>query len=232
MLAMAPVTRQARSRVTQGKGLDNMKALLATVALGGSLVAGPVFGQTPAATPKPTTPAAPAVTQPASPQPPRPFPEGAKVAWVDVQYIASESTEGKAARTRIQALQQTKTNDLQTKQKALEAVQQKLQAGGSVMSEAARDTATKEVERLTRDFQRAQQDAQEEIQTLTRDLQDEFQKKLLPLIGEVGAAKGLHMVFSGYDSGLLWADPGLNITQDVIKRLDTGGTAPAAAPKK
>lgn len=209
-----------------------MKALLATVALGGSLVAGPVFGQTPA-TSKPATPAAPAVTQPASPQPPRPFPEGAKVAWVDVQYIASESSEGKAARTRIQALQQTRTNDLQTKQKALEAAQQKLQSGGSVMSDSARDTATKEVERLNRDFQRAQQDAQEEIQTLTRDLQDEFQKKLLPLIGEVGAAKGLHMVFSGYDSGLLWADPGLNITQDVIKRLDAAAAAaPAAAPKK
>jgi outer membrane protein len=206
-----------------------MKALLATVALGVTLVAGPVFAQAPAGQTKPATPPAapPAVSQPASQaQPPKPFPEGAKMAWVDVQYIASESTEGKAARTRIQALQQTKTTDLQGKQKALEAAQQKLNAGGSVMSDSARDAATKEVERLNRDFQRSQQDAQEEIQSLTRDLQDEFQKKLLPLIGEVAAAKGLHMVFSGYDSGLLWADPGLNITQDVIKRLDTGGLAP------
>lgn len=212
-----------------------MKALLATMALGGSLMAGPVFAQAPAgqAAPKPAAPATPAVQQPAAAtaQPPRPFPEGAKVAWVDVQAIASESSEGKAARVKIQALQTQKTTELQTKQKALEAAQAKLQSGGSVMSDAARDTATKEVERLNRDFQRAQQDAQEEIQTLTRDLQDEFQKKLLPLIGEVAAAKGLHMVFSGYDSGLLWADPGLNITSEVIKRLDTGATA-SATPKK
>jgi outer membrane protein len=209
-----------------------MKALLVTVALGGTLMAGPVFAQASAgqAAPKPATPA---VQQPAAAtaQPPRPFPEGAKMAWVDVQSIASESSEGKAARVKIQALQTQRTTELQAKQKALEAAQAKLQSGGSVMSDSARDSATKDVEKLNRDFQRAQQDAQEEIQALTRDLQDEFQKKLLPLIGEVAAAKGLHMVFSGYDSGLLWADPGLNITAEVIKRLDTGATA-SAAPKK
>ena len=30
------------------------------------------------------------------------------------------------------------------------------------------------------------------------------------------------MVFSSIDSGVVWADPGLDITTDVIKKLDAG----------
>jgi Skp family chaperone for outer membrane proteins len=213
-----------------------MKAWLVTVALGSVLVAGSVSAQTatkPA--PKPTTPQTPAPTTPAAPaataQPPKPFPEGAKIAYVDVQQIASESSEGKAARTRIDDLSTKKTQELQAKQKAISDAQQKLSSGGSVMNDAARDQLEKEIERLQKDYQRAQQDAQEEVQSLTRDLQTEFQRKLLPLIGQVAAEKGLQMVFSAGDSGLVWADTGLNITPDVIKRLD-GGAGTGAAPKK
>jgi Skp family chaperone for outer membrane proteins len=228
------------------KGRDNMKAWFVTVAIGGLLVAGTVTAQTatkPAQTaPKPATPtqtqparpATPAPTAPAtSTQPPRPFPEGAKIAYVDVQQIASESTEGKAARQKIDELSNKKTQELQAKQKQITDTQAKLNAGSTVMSDAARDQAEKDLERLQRDYQRAQQDAQEEVQSLTRDLQNDFQRKLLPLIGQVAAEKGLHMVFSAADSGLVWADTGLNITPDVIKRLNAGaGAAPATAPKQ
>ena len=51
--------------------------------------------------PTPTAPAPPATQQkpatPPAPQPPRPFPEGSKFAFVDIQVIASNSAEGKAA---------------------------------------------------------------------------------------------------------------------------------------
>jgi Skp family chaperone for outer membrane proteins len=225
--------RHDKSERVNEREATHMKAWLVTVALGGVLVAGSVSAQTatkPA--PKPTTPQ----TQPAAPaasaQPPKPFPEGAKIAYVDVQQIASESTEGRAARAKIDEASTKKTQELQEKQKAIAAAQQKLNTGGTVMSDSARDQAEKDIERLQRDYQRAQQDAQEEIQTLTRDLQTEFQRKLLPLIGAVAAEKGLQMVFSAGDSGLVWADTGLNITPDVIKRLDTSGGTAAAAPKK
>ena len=208
------------SELPKGKGFENMKALLVMVGLGGVLVAGTANAQTAGQKPATPPPAAPAA---AAPQPPRPFPEGAKVAYVDVQAVASNSTEGKAARTKIDALQTKKLAELQDKQKGLQAAQQKLQTGGSVMNDSARDAAEKEIERLNRDLQRAQQDAQDELGVLQRDLQMEFQRRLLPLIAKVAAEKGVHMVFSYGDSGLLWAEPALDLTGDVIKRIDSGG---------
>ena len=83
------------------RNLSTMRSSLVIVAIGIALMAGPVnAGQTPAA-PKPTPPAgAPAAQTPpaaapaAAPAPPRPFPEGAKIAYVNVQRIATESSEG------------------------------------------------------------------------------------------------------------------------------------------
>jgi outer membrane protein len=218
--------------MSERKGRDNMKAWFLTAAMSGLLTASTVSAQTtPKPAPKPATPTqtAPATPAPAA-QPPQPFPEGAKVAYVDVQQIASESSEGKSARQKIEDLSTKKTQELQTKQKAIQDLQQKLQTGGSVMSDAARDQAEKDIERQNKELQRLQQDAQEEVQALTRDLQNEFQRKLLPLIGQVAAEKGLQMVFSAADSGIVWANPGLNITPDVVKRLNAPGAA--TAPKE
>jgi outer membrane protein len=215
-----------------------MKSSLVIVAFGLILLAGPGYAQTPpskpAATPAAQPPAAPAPQQPApAAQPPRPFPEGAKVALVNVQRIAQESAEGKGFTAKINALREKKEKELADKNTQLDAARKKLEASSSVLSEAARGAQQKEVERLQVDLQRMSQDAQAEVEELQRELQVDFQRKLLPVVEEVRAAKGLHLVLSMLDSGILAADMGLDITPDVIKKLDSmPAPAPAAPTKK
>ncbi len=209
--------------------LQKMMLAIAVVAL----AAGSAWAQTP------TTPAAPATQKPAEqppaptpPQPaaPRPFPEGAKVAYIDLQYIASNSVEGKAATARIQEYAKKKTAELEGKQKALEAARQKLLQGGTVLSDSARSQMEKEIDKMARELQYAQQEAQSEQQTLTQELQNDFQTRLNPIIDQVANEKGLHLVLSIADSGAVWVNTGLNISAEVMKRLDTA--KPAAAPVK
>src|SRR5687767_12681903 len=126
-----------------------LKTMIVIAALGIVLAAGPAFaqakppagGQTPATTPAAPQPAAPTAQQPAAPaaQPPapRPFPEGAKIAYIDLQFIASNSVEGKLATTKIQEFAKKKTAELEGKQKALEAARTKLLQGGTVLSDSA-----------------------------------------------------------------------------------------------
>ncbi len=203
-------------------------AVLGTITM---LAVAPVFAQTPAApagakpAPQAPPPAAPA-TQPApAPVPPRPFPEGAKIAFVVLQRIANESADGKTATTRIQALQQKKAAELTDKNKQLQTAQQRLEKEASVLSANAAGELQKQVEKLTVEIQRFTQDAQAEVQELQQQLQQEFQVRLEPVLQEIGREKGLHFIFNGPDAGLVWADNALDISADVIKKLDAAKPA-------
>lgn len=201
-----------------------MKSVFVLVVLSSALVAGPVLAQAPPA-PAPATPAA----AQASPVPPRPFPEGAKVAYVDLNQVASQSREGQAAGQKIKEYQGKIQSDLDGRQKALITAQQKLEQGGALLSESARAQQSKEIERMQVDLQRATQDANQDVGEFTQELQLEFQQKLLPVIARVASAKGLHFIFSLADSGVVYVDPGLNVTADVVTALDAGTTTPPPA---
>jgi Skp family chaperone for outer membrane proteins len=198
------------------------------------LSAAPTYAQNPpAAAQKPTPTPAPAAQAPAptpAPQPPAPFPQGAKVAFVNFQRVVAESNEGKASTARVNALIQKKQTEGQDKAKKLQADQQKLQTQGSVMSDAARTQLEKDVEREQVEGQRFQQDAQAEVQELQNELEAEFIKKITPILGQVAGDHGLQMLFNAQQAGFAWVDPGLDLTNDVIKKLD--GSAPkTGAPK-
>jgi len=207
-----------------------MRVFLGAAALCLMLSGAPTFAQAPAA-PQP----APAAQAPAPPVQ-RPFPTGTKYAFVNIQRIAAESAAGKTLAGKVQALNQQKVNELNEKNKALQASQQKLEAGASVLSATAAAQLQKDIERQQIDIQRFTEDAQQEVTNLQTQLQDEFQVRLTPIIQEVANDRGLHLLFSVVDSGLVWADPALDITTEVIQKFDAagGGTAPkpaAAAPK-
>src|SRR5918993_896341 len=91
------------------RNLSTMRSSLVIVAIGIALMAGPVN-----AAQAPATQTPPAATQPAAAPatPPRPFPEGAKIAYVNVQRIATESAEGQAATKRLTSLREEKEKDL------------------------------------------------------------------------------------------------------------------------
>ena len=196
-------------------------AIAASLAL--VLSAAPTFAQTPPA--QPPAQAAP----PPAPQPPAPFPAGAKIAFVDFQRIAQESAEGKSSAQKINALIQKKQTEGSEKAKKLQTDQAKLQQTGSVMSDAARTQLEKDIERQQVEGQRFQQDAQAEINELQTELNNEFQKKLLPVLQTVAQEKGLQLLLSRGDAGIIWGEPGLDLSSDVIKKLD--GAKPAGTPK-
>ncbi|MEQ1574428.1 MAG: OmpH family outer membrane protein [Vicinamibacterales bacterium] len=220
-----------------------MKGLAVAAALSTALSVAPMFVAVPhaaapaAAAPQAAAPAPAPRPEPAQglPTPPAPapvlavFPEGAKYAFVNIQRIANESNEGKVATTRVNALVTKKQAEGTQKATQLQAAQQKLEAGGSVLSDNARATLQKDIDRMTLDVQRFNEDAQQEVQALQNELQTEFQNRLTPIIQAVARERALHAIFSMADSGLVWGDPGLDITADVIRKFDAAAPVPAVA---
>jgi len=177
----------------------------------------------PAPAPAPATPAAPVVPQPR-------FQEGLKYAYVNVQVVAASSAKDTVAAEKIKVLQEQKTRELQEKNKALQSAQQKLEQGGSVLSDSARGQLQADIERQQRDLQRFTEDAQQDVQALAEQVEADFNRKLNPVIDRVAKQKQVHFVFNAAQSGLIWAEPGMDLTAEVIQAFDAPApAAPAAA---
>lgn len=152
-----------------------------------------------------------------------------RMAFLDLQRIAAESGEGKAASSKVQALTQKKSTELQEKTKALQGNQQKIQQGGAVLNDAARAQTQKEIDRLTVEIDRFQEDANAEVQELQQSLQADFQEKLRPIVDGVVKELAIGLLFSAGDAGAIYVDPSLDITAEIIKRFDSAKPAPATA---
>jgi len=71
------------------------------------------------------------------------------------------------------------------------------------------------------------------VQELQQALQQEFQQRLEPVLQQVATDMGLQFVFNGPDAGLVWADSALDISLEVIRKLDSAKPpAKPAAPTK
>ncbi len=202
-------------------------SILAAVLI--AALAAPSLAQTappPTAPPRPQTPpAAPpaAQTPPAAAPKPAvivPFPADSKIAFIDVNAVAQNSAAGKDAAKKLQDFQTKKVAELGEKNKQLTAMTTRRDSGTGVLNDAARAQLDKDIANLQRDIQFAQQNAQAEFQDLQNDVQGEFQKRLIPVIDEVAKEKGLYAVFTIGDSGAAYVHPGLDLSAEVIKRLD------------
>ncbi len=181
---------------------------------------------------QPTTPMPPPAAAAAKPEAPRPYPEGAKIAYIDIQAVASNSVDGKAATAKLQELEKKKVAEITEKNKQLETAKTKQQTSSTLMNDSARLTLEKEVDKLTREVQFLQQEAQSERSALQAELQVDFQRKLNPILEQVGKEKNLHMLVDINNAGAVWVDTGLDLTGEVIKRLDAAKSAAPPAPKK
>jgi Skp family chaperone for outer membrane proteins len=188
-------------------------------------IAAPSTAQTPTP-PKPQTPPATAPSQPPvfqptapKPQPAVTFPLDAKYAIVDAQAVASASVIGKDASKRLNDLQSKKAADLQDKNKQLQALQTKRDTGGPVLNDAARALLDKEIDKLQRDIQYTSSSAQAELQDLNNELMAEFTKNVEAAVQEIAKERGLYAVFTA-DSGVAYVAPEIDISGEVIKRLD------------
>jgi Skp family chaperone for outer membrane proteins len=172
-------------------------------------------------TPPATAPSQPAVFQPTAPKPQTPvtFPVDAKYAIIDTQAVASTSVIGKEATKRLNDLQSKRAADLQVMNKQLQALQTKRDTGGPVLNDAARAQVDKDVDKLQRDIQYATSNAQAALKDLNDELMADFTKKVEAAVQEIAKERGLYIVFTA-DSGVAYVAPEINISDEVVKRLD------------
>ena len=183
-------------------------SMLKSIALTGTLVAiaaSPALAQT--AAEQTPTPAAPVTL----------FPTEARFAFIDFQRVAATSEPGKIAARVLKEFTDKKLAELEAQNKQLQSLTAKRDTG--VVSGPAAAQIARDVARLQREVEFARENAQAEFQQLRHDVEADLQTKVTPVVAEIAQEKSLHAVFTA-DASLLYVLPALDISDEVVKRLD------------
>lgn len=148
--------------------------------------------------------------------------EAIRIGAVSLAYVARSSKEGKSALAEIEKFVKQKQSEASVKATELEQQRLALQKVSPGLSARALGDLQKAFDRSRVDFERFQQDAQAEIERMQTTFDADFRVKLAPVIDAVSKEKGLHFVFGLEQAAIVWWSPAVDISDEVVKRLDGG----------
>ena len=145
-----------------------------------------------------------------------------KVGAINLSYVARMSKAGKEGLSRIDEASRKKAAEVQARAAELEKQQTDFRISSTGLSPRAIADLQRTFEKSKLDFERLQQDARKEIEALQMQFELEFRAKLTPVIDQVSKEKGLQFVFGLEQAAIVWWNPAVDISEDVVKRLDAG----------
>jgi outer membrane protein len=165
-----------------------------------------------------------------------------RVAVINMQAAILESVEGKKAAEILRAKYDAKVAELEKKKKEIEDLTAELKKQQQNLSEDAVAGKTKSIDTKQKELTRAGEDANNEFQQLQSEAINAVGNRILKIIQAFGAEQNFTLVIdnSSPQAGILYFNPTVDITTEIIRRFDaqsSGATtakpaAPAPAQKK
>ena len=170
------------------------------------------------------------VVPPASPAPapaPQalvPLPAGARIAFVNLQVVFSESAQGKKGQERWKVLSDKLFAGLAARNKEIQGLSERIQSQGTIVDPGVLKQWNQDLARLQREAQFAEQEAQVQRDQLQQDVLADFEKLVVPVINALRVEKKLDAIFGlqSDPSGLtlISVEPGLDLSAELVKRLN------------
>ncbi|HXE91332.1 MAG TPA: OmpH family outer membrane protein [Terriglobales bacterium] len=192
-----------------------------------------------AANPQATTPArpAPAPGTQATPAPATPTsaaPAAAKVGVINFNAAIALCNEGQRDFGALQKKFEPKQAELQNLSKELEDLKKQLTTQSDKMNDEARANLSRTVEQKQKTLQRSLEDARTEFQTQQNEIAERIYRKLGEVLVTYARNNNFSLVLK-YDESdaqnpLLWWQPTVDITQDVIAAYNAVSGVPAPPP--
>lgn len=152
-----------------------------------------------------------------------------KIAVINVDRLVTDSALGKEAFARVKKLADLKKDEGDKLTKELREMEQKLADQGASLADDKKEALQKTYQEKAIAFKRFQDDAQRQLEEAQKKELEELQKRVMPVITQVGKEKGYTLIFNKFQSGLVFADDGVDVTDEVLKRFNTTVAVPASA---
>jgi len=151
-----------------------------------------------------------------------------KVAVINVVQVLEESDAGKLGIEALKALQKQKTDERAVITAEAQELRSRIGEGQFSLSGEKLSELKKELEDKVIELQRFNDDANRELQKRQEKMLFEIQGKVMPIINAVGREGGYTMIFNKFESGLVYADEAIDITAEVMTRLNNSVSAAPA----
>jgi outer membrane protein len=143
-----------------------------------------------------------------------------KLGVIDVNRIMTDSQRGKAVLDSIDKMQAERSSQLKSLNEELQDLQKRFQEGRLSLAEDKLAELQAQIEDRQRAFQRAREDAERDVQKRRAEEIEKVESAVFPIINALGKEGGYTLIFNKFQSGLVYADDAIDITDLVIQRLD------------
>ena len=142
------------------------------------------------------------------------------IAVIDVGRILEDSKAGQAAVEKLVKLRDTKGAEGEVMQTAAQDLQDRIKEGQMTLSEEKLEELRVAFEDKVQELRAFQERANRELQREQEKALGEIEKKVMPVIRQVGQEFGYTVIFNKFQSGLVYADEAIDITDLVLERFD------------
>ena len=144
------------------------------------------------------------------------------IVYVNQDTLLSKYDYFKDMSKRLEEKGKSAQNDVGSRQQALQREGAEYQKGANTLSADQRATTEQRLQREAQEFQQYQQNAAAQFQNEQADEQKKLYEKVAAFMKDYAKEKGYKMVltFQKGNTTMWYGDPGLDVTSDVIKRLN------------
>jgi outer membrane protein len=143
-----------------------------------------------------------------------------KIAVIDTEKILVNSAAGKKALADLKKLQEAKEKEVGARNQEIKDLQGKLNDGRLSLAQDKIDDMQKQLEDKVIALRRFQDDANRELEKKRDEVLGAVDQKVMPVINQLGKEQGYTLIFRKFESGLIYADEAIDITDAIIQRLD------------
>ncbi|MHB8417069.1 MAG: OmpH/Skp family outer membrane protein [Myxococcales bacterium] len=145
--------------------------------------------------------------------------------FVDMHRAVGEVADGRAAKAKLKKEYDLRQKELDEKQEEVKEMEANLKSREDAMSEDAKkkahDDLNEKIVEVTHLYQKLQKELADKEQVALKGIFG----RMSDIIRNIAETEGLTMVFEKSDSSLLYAQPSLDITNEVIRRYNAQSKA-------
>ena len=142
------------------------------------------------------------------------------IGYVDMQVVLDKSKMGQQAQQLLKEKFAGRQQEFSEEEQAIRRFQQTLARDQALMSQEELDKKTADIQERLRTFQQKTAQAQQELLQEQNKLASQILEPAQAIIAAVAKGREVSAVFERRQSGLLYVDEALDLTAEVVKRLD------------